>query len=342
VASAASGVVGALAGLAGPYLNDGIGTLTRWGPPLAIAGVAVLIWRLSKLGRIPPRALTLGTMVVAFWVITALGRASTRTGSIVLSATGYESRYLYVGAFFVVLLVVELAQGVVVGTPARVVIGVLVLAAVVSNIGVLRDGGRFLRERGQLTRTDFGAMELAKPLVKPDYVSQGTIFGTVSAGPYFAATKALGSPAYSQAQIEAAPGNLRLAADKQLIAIHAVALDPSRVAPPLGSAPKVDLVTHGTIARKGACVVYTPAPFLPASGTNELRVTVPKPGLRLTVEGGSASVNLRRFGPDFFPPAVGQVHPGTPVTLRIAPDLATVPWHLRVAPAGRTTVCGLA
>jgi hypothetical protein len=32
---------------------------------------------------------------------------------------------------------------------------------------------------------------------------------------------------------------------------------------------------------------------------------------------------------------------GASATLRIRPDLGSLPWHLRVAPMARATVCGL-
>jgi hypothetical protein len=50
-------------------------------------------------------------------------------------------------------------------------------------------------------------------------------------------------------------------------------------------------------------------------------------------------VGVRRFANEFQP--VGGVAPGASATLRIRPDLAAQPWHVRVAPTQGATVCGI-
>jgi len=98
---AADGVAATASALTGTAGGD---ATLGWGRPLAVAAAALLVWRLVRLGRVPGRVAALGTMLAVFWLLTGARRAQL--------ASPEESRYLYVGALLVLLLVVELARGV--------------------------------------------------------------------------------------------------------------------------------------------------------------------------------------------------------------------------------------
>jgi hypothetical protein len=328
VVDAAAASVGSLAGLAGETVPRSRGTLLTWGRPLALVAVGVLIWRLVRLGRIPPRVLALLTIVLSFWVATELSRGA--------FSTAYESRYIYVGALFAVLVAVELARGVSISWRAGLVLGAAVTAAVISNIGILRDAGAFLRDQGQVTRAVLGAVEVGRPLVKPDddLGLPGYPWVDVEAGSYFAAARADGTPAATPAELATQPWYARREADRELIRIHEVALEPGSADVPLGPRPEVDALTGGTVSTRGACVA-----FRPAAAGSDLQLAVPRAGVLITSGRAPSKVGVRRFGDQFH--AVGRLAPRATATLGIRADRARQPWHARLETTRPLTVCGL-
>jgi hypothetical protein len=329
VVDAASASVSSLAGLAGDPVPRARGTLLTWGRPLAFVAVVLLAWRLVRLRRIPPRVVALLTIVLSFWIATELSRGA--------FSTAYESRYIYVGALFAVLLAVELARGVSISWPVGVVLGAAVTAAVVSNLIILRDAGEFLRGQGQVTRAVLGAVEIGRPVVKPDHDLglPGYPWVHVEAGSYFAAAREDGTPASTASEVATQPWYARREADRELIRIHEVELEENSDDMRLGDRPTVDVVTRGTTANRGACLA-----FQPSSDGGELQLTVPADGLLLTSERGRPQVSLRRFADQFH--EVGRLPPSGSAILRFSRDRAGRPWHARLAATEPVTVCGLA
>ena len=109
VFDSAAGTLSALTGVAQINVLNDAGDFLSWGAPLVGLALIAAVWRLRVLGHVPPRAATLGAILLAFWLLTGVGRAYVVAGPIVLTSTGDESRYLYMGAVFAVLLIVELA-----------------------------------------------------------------------------------------------------------------------------------------------------------------------------------------------------------------------------------------
>ena len=103
-----------------------------------------------------------------------------------------------------------------------------------ANIGDMRTGARFLRDQSLLTRTGLAAVEIARPVVRPDEPITG-IAGyplvVVRAGQYFRLERDLGTPAASAAELAAAPESARRAADDELTKIHRVGLTPTTPSP---------------------------------------------------------------------------------------------------------------
>lgn len=333
-ADSAAAALSALAGLAGTL--DEQGDTLGWGRPLAVAAAGVLIWRMSSLRPVSSRVLALLAILLAFWLLTGLRRAGI--------SNPYEGRYLYVGALFLVLLAVELGGGIAPRRWAAWLAACALGLAVLANLGDLRDGGRYLRAQAPSARADLGALELARPLPDPGYVATrfpGHPFIRVQAGPYFAAAEAYGSPAASAAAIAAAPEYARQIADGELTLIHEVALAPSEADPPLGAAPAVDTATGGGVTVRGRCVTFRPAGVRAAGVASELAFTLPSSGVLLTAGRAAATVAVRRFAQAFPEPPLGTVTAGASAILRIGPDRADRPWHVRVASEQPVTACGL-
>jgi hypothetical protein len=285
---------------------------------------------------VSPRVLALLVMALSFWILTGLRRAQI--------STPYESRYLYVGGLFVLLLAVELMRGVSPSRRAFALVACAVGAAVLANLGDLRDGGRSLRAQAPPTRAALGVLELARPLVETDYVVAGFPsypLVVIEAGPYFEAADALGSPAASEAEIAALPEDARLVADAELARIHRVALRPGASGAPMGGRPAVDAVTGGTVSEQGGCMTFRPAVAQPAGVEKEVQLTLPPAGLLLTAEDGPAAVSVRRFAVGFPQEPQAALSASGSATLRIGPDRATRPWHVRVEPAADVRACGL-
>ncbi len=340
VYSAAAGVLSALVGLAQYNVVTGSGAFLSWGPPLLILALAGLTWRLRRLGYIPVRLITLLTIAVSFWVITGIARSYVVVGTLTLTSTGNDSRYLYVGAVVLVLAIVELARGTSPPVAVRLVVGLAVAYAINANVGDLRVAGTWLRGGSQLTVAYLGSLDIARPIVKPNFVSAGFVFHTLTAARYFDAEKALGSPGASASQIAAMPDVLRSDADAQLIAIHGVMLTSAASHTSIvGAPPRIDAVASGEASVHGSCVAFRPRAPAAATSPSVLALTVPPGGLLLSARGGSAAIGLRRFASQFQP--LGRLASSSSAILRIAPDLASQRWHVQLEPAGRATACGL-
>jgi hypothetical protein len=325
---------GGLAGLGGSAGFDGPGTLMRWGPALLVIGIAFAGWRLVRLGRLEPRVASLATILLSFWLITAVNRA--------VFANPYSSRYLYVSALFVVLLTVELARGVAVRWWVTAAIIVLAVGAIASNIEALRAAGRQVRADGLTTVADLGAVQIGRPVIPPGYVIRdipGWPVVVVPAAAYFAAARAVPMLADTPRQISAEPEQAREIVDDELIHIHRLALIGAAPGLALGAAPPVDSQGAGVTAIHGGCVSFSPARFAPTGTVSALAVTVPARGLALVALGGPATVGVRRFAARFQ--TIGRLMPGGPATLVIAPDGSSRAWHLQLATTARTVVCGL-
>ena len=359
----AAGTLSGLVGLAQVnVLNDGTGDFLSWGAPLLVVALVAMAWRLRTLGRIPTRVLTLSTILFVFWFLTGIGRAYVAVGSLVLTSTGDESRYLYIGAAYVILLVVELAWASVGapvrrgsrtawmarGTPASqgvprqalrqpalaVVIAVLLVAAVLSNLNPLDAGATLLRGQAQDTQAELATMNLSRNIVAPNYVSNGFIFGVVRARAWFSAEKALGAPPLSPGMLTGLSEFARQAADSQLINI----LHNIPASTPTGSSPPpIDGVSAGTDRSRGGCVRFTPAAFVPQGVSSSIQVTIPAGGLIIRPGSSPTTVGVRRFSSSALP--LGTVTPGTEAGLLIKPDLAPQPWHAQITAAAPFSVC---
>ena len=333
-ADSAAATLSALAGLAGPLLA-GDGTALAWGRPLAVAAVALLLWRLWRVPAVPTRVLTLLAVLASFWLLTAIQRAG--------FGPAESSRYVYVGAVFTVALIVELVRGVAVSRRAWLVLGGAVALITVANVGAMRESARFLRDQALLTRTGLTALEISRPLIRPDHEASG-IAGyplvVVRADQYFAIERDLGTPAASVDELAQAPESARRAADDELARIHGVAVQPAEPPADPGPSPTVDAAAGGAVTRGGGCVTFVPADAGPPQPAPAIELTVPAGGLILTASGGGATVTVRRFADGYPEEPLGRIAPGGSGRLAIRPDLAPQPWHVRVAPEARVTACG--
>jgi hypothetical protein len=347
VANAAAAVMSSLAGLSeiasprpGPDLLVGVGNTSNehsplaWGQPLAVLAVVVLLWRLAGTRPVPPRILTLLTIVLTFWTLTAVNRAE--------NSPPYSSRYIYVGAFLVLLLVSEVARGAQLPRRAAPLLGAATAVAIVSNVGVLRNDAHFLQGQAQLAKANLAAVEIGRPVARRDLVL--THFPAypllvIKVGRYFAMKKAIGSPAATQTELSEQPEAARRVADLTLIDLHRIRLQPVRRNVRFGTPPSVEAAAGGIVVRRDGCVSFVPDEVTTMAASHQLDVAVPRSGLVVAAHGGPVTVSVRRFADQ--PLFVGRLTGSASAVLRVGRDLSGRPWHARVAPTDRATVCGL-
>lgn len=262
--------------------------------------------------RIPRSLWIVLTVGLAFWV---LGGFAVKEGRVASA-----SRYQYPSAAFVLLIGAELLRGVRLDRrllwPTLVVAG----AAVLANVTFLHEAYESYLRTSQIERADLGAVEIARDTVAPTFVLTEDIADTgyvsVDAPAYLSARDAFGSPAYTPAEIAAAPEHARVPADKVLAAA-------------LG----VQLADLPAVPADGGCRVVATSAAAPAV------LTLPRGGVALR-SASPQQLQLERFSTS-FPVEAGTTASGSWQSLAIPADRATAAWRLRLSGSGKVRICPL-
>jgi hypothetical protein len=326
--------VGSLLGLGTPALFGGTAGI-EWGRPLLVGLVAGTAWLLRS--RLTTRGWLLVALAVglSFWFLTAANAG--------IGRPPYAARYQYVGAVFVLMIAAECAAAWRPGwRPGwRPLVGVFAVAgaAAISNLSMLHQSYQALAGQVPIIRGGLSGLEIAADTVNPDLVlstenSGYNYFAQLHAGPYLSAADKFGSPAYTQAELESAPEQGRVAADKVLAAALRLSFQPlSKPAVAGATAPRL-------VGPPGAVAGSSPGCLtLKRVGSTLPIVSLPPGGAALTTPAGAqAVVSLRRFSSASFPIAAGTVDGFA--RLDIPEDRSSKPWELQVDPTDRVTVCG--
>jgi len=329
VAGSLSAVLASIFGLV-PGGTPPVGPMT-WGPALAVAFVLAAWWRVSRGDGMSPRLWALVAIPLVFWSLAAMNAGPARTPE--------ASRYLFPGAVMVLLLSAELLRGVTVPLRIGAIMAVIVCFSIWSNVGALRDGADFMREQSDFARAATAALEISRdrvPLEMTLDASTGTPYlGTVSAGAYFSAVDAFGSPAYDEPRLEQASDAARGGADVVLARAYGLSVDAASTLRARGQRPVVLGSTAASATGHGSCVRVVPRPGVPI----DIQLPVGGAGLRF-VTGDPTDLRLRRFADT---PTVGldSARTGSPVVLRVPSDRSRKPWVLRATAANPFRVCGL-
>lgn len=316
VAVAASAALASLTGLSG-ISSEALGVSTGFGQPLLVfvaGGVIYLIARRPQ--RLSRRLWILLAVAGAFWALAALNEAPGREAG--------ASRYQLIAAVFVVLIAAELLRGERLRGGWRWVFAAACGLAVVSNLGALRFGEHYLRDRTDSTLASLSALEGARDAIDPEMVIAGGAPGSpfpsnYTAGQYFAAVDRWGSPVGSGESPADGPEAARSGADQLLAAALGLAAAPS--------APDGQAGDACTTARPDA-----------ASGVASLEL--PAGGARLS-SAREMTIALRRWSLEDFPVELGSAAPGAGVDVAIPTDSFDQPWSAAVRTAGDVEVCPL-
>lgn len=292
-----------------------------WGRPLAVLALALVgVGQWLRPGFDRRLWAPLATLVLYFFLL-ALNHDGAREPN--------TSRYLYAGVALLLLVGVNLLAGFRFKPVLVAVAGGVAVIAVVGGLGLLKYGAQYFHGQSVLTKTSLGAFEIARPVIDPNFVATPETAGTasvldVSAGSYYEAVDAEGSPAYSPAEIAAAPDSGPHYADIQLAAMEELKLEPQEGG-------------WSATAPAGECVEVKPAE---GTGGTEVRLATGSNSIEVA-PGAGATLFLRRFATGEFPVELGLLAGGSAVTLKIPEDVASAeyPWYLDVAAGEQARVC---
>lgn len=289
-----------------------------WGRAIVVAlvvGVSVLAYRRHRQPGLPfPGLWPIAAAAAANWLLTAFNAFPGRDPS--------SSRYQYATAVFILAILANLLRGIEFSRRALVVGAALTAIAVAPNLVVLKNGRDFFHDQAVITRSDIAALEIARETVPPDFQLNPEVAGAstlidIFAGEYFVATGEYGSPAYTVAELEAAPEAGRRQADLVL----ATAL-------PIGKRTE----PGGFGAGASTCAVLPPG--------EKAEVALPAGTTRIEVSPGpEASFALRRFASGEYPVRTEGAPGGSASELTIPADTVARPWQLLVEAEQLVRVC---
>jgi F0F1-type ATP synthase membrane subunit c/vacuolar-type H+-ATPase subunit K len=304
--------IDSLLGLSTIDVND-VGE-PAWGRPLLIAAVGLVIWGYGKGRSFSPRLWPVLAAAASYWLLAGFNYFAGRPP--------VAGRYGYAGAVFVLLIAADLLKGVRFSRNALLIGGAVTVFAVAANLTALRDGRDWLENLSVLTKADTAAIEIAERTVPEEFRLTPEIAGTgsliaIEAGSYLDAVRDEGSPAYTPAELLAAPGYARRQADIVL-----------------GQALPVS-----TEAKAGVYGESGGADCQDLASGEEFEV---QPGVtRIEVAPGPhADFSLRRFASGEYPVKTEGADGDSTVLLTIPQDKSTQPWFLQVEAAQPVRVCG--
>jgi hypothetical protein len=329
----------ALAGITGLFTTPGatelstmISVRSSWGMPLV---VAVAIGSALMLTRQRPTA-SLG-MVLTILVVYLVMISLTLGGGRVPDA----GRYVYLGSVLTLLVLAEIASGVVVGRTWGVAVATLCFFSLLANGAVLGAGGRLVRLEAATNRAELGALEIARDRVAGDLMVEPTDQQPAMSNPdmlfdastYFEFAKSFGTPAYSEAEIEGSPEQARGAADLLFARALPISVRPGFRPTSSGAVGVGEAGGFAAVQRRGRCVTVTPR----RGFEGRMVVGVPRGGMTYKVHGRQRpSVRLRRFAQAFD---VAPALPTGSAQLLVPTDRSMHRWEAAVATATELELC---
>jgi hypothetical protein len=274
----------------------GVGHLA--GAVLAVVALAAAARRLRRTRRVTPRLVLLVCTLISFWVLAAFARAD------LVPAT--DPKFVYPSAVLLVLAAAEVAEGLDVRGRLLAAGAVAVALALASNVVSLVQGADRLRTIDARVAAELGAVEIAGANVRPDFQPDTVDAPQITAGPYLAAVRALGSPADDADRLASRPARVRAAADVVLQRALGVQLAPA-----------------GATATT-ACKSFALGP------AGVLELAVPRGGLVVRARDEPVAVRLRRFSSTYPSEPVYSVRPRSAAMLAL-PASGPPGWRARVS-----------
>lgn len=273
------------------------------GPTLALGFLVLIGWRIHG-GTLRPWFLVTVTIMVALFASQVLGWVP----GVRSPAT---SRYLFPGAFAVVLVLAEAFRAYPFSRTAFISIWLIAACAFATNVVYIRDSGRTFRERGPHFKSEVTASLLVNQAVpffpgansKPlqELVENPGISITSTAEAEY------GGLGFSEDELLQQSPDLRAHADSIMASSFGLGLIPD--------------------AGSGANCKYRPVDRAGADGRVVMSLA---PGGALLKSPEAGGVSVKRFGDEYSIP-VGQLIPGRRMRLYIPADQGRTPWRLSAA-----------
>jgi hypothetical protein len=309
-----------LASLTGLNHSGAAAALAR-GHIIAAILAAALVLCVFRGRRPGAGSLVLGGTALAFWCLTG--------ASFIVGREPTASRYQLIDATLLILLGAEMLRGVQLPRRALAFLSLAAVLVVASNLDALGHGFDFMRKHSEVAEADLGALQIAGGLAPPrlallEPVARDPYLSGVTAGRYFAQTRAHGSPAfYTPVKLATAAPAARQGADSVLTAADRVAAQPTN--------------GHGATGtcRRLAIGIGSAGSSLPLShGLDLVR----------NLSAGPLVIGVSRFAPEGMPIPIGFVAPRSSVRLVIPPDSFAPPWRVSIrnptgAPDAGAFVC---
>ena len=291
-----------------------------------VVALAALAWWLRRRRRITPGFVMAATTLGAFWVLTGIARGAEQQW--------YTGRYVYPAAVFLVVLIAEALDGVVLPRRAFVAVCVVAAGAAVLNTGWLIKDGNGRRADAAVLAGELAAVELAVERVPPRLPIDDKRARGVLAGEYLATIPELGSPALPRERIPRAAPHVRSAIDALLVraTVRFAEL-------PVAPRPLFEQEVSGSAARFGRAAhgCYPVRP--PAGRTVAAELRPPPYGLAVRArDPGRVVLRFRRFGDGWTNP---QPLPASPTGTLIGIPRDGLPgaWRVQVAGSAPFTLC---
>lgn len=292
-----------------------------WGRPLLVGAIGLVAFAQWRRPGIHRDFWPIAAAALSYWLLAAFNFVPGRDAD--------STRYVYAGAIFVLLMATELLRGFRWSRKALVVGGILVICAIGPNLAQMKAGGRWEKEQSVFTRADLAALEISRRTIDPSFsLGSVQVTGTASlaiveAGKYFEAVDRWGSPAYSPAELAAAPEVGRHYADLVLSQALPLSTETEQGKFDRGGGGENCLTVSADASAPKGGIALSP-------GTTRIEVA----------PGPEAKFTLRRFAAAEFPvpttPAPGE----STTLLRVPRDRAPAyPWYLHVDAQQPVRVC---
>ena len=325
----AAGGAASLVGLSGTTPLDAHGTTLVFGVPLVALLALVAVGRALR-GAFGARAITLVVVLVAFATLTTVGRSF---------ETPLVSRYVYVDAVLIALFCVELARGTRPATAIQAGLAVAALLAVISNVGVMRAAGAFLRQAGAQTDAALAVVELDRghvPADTPIAVAEYP-FMRLLTGQYARARSALGTPADTAGELLSTGAPAQASADRQLLLDGDARLSRSPAVRTVAARARVVNVAGGVARSAGGCIAFVPTAAAAPGVTGAVTLSAGPGALVLRATGAPATVSVARFAPQLT--ELGGVAQGRAATLELGHVPAPGSWLVQLTSDAPVRAC---
>ena len=298
----------------------------------------LLIYRLTRAGAWSPRFIAVLLTVLGYWALVAAGRANLGDPT--------ASRYVYVGAVLLLLVIIESLRGVEVSWRSALIFAAVAALATVGGLRAFPGGEAGLFQGSTSEAAELTALQLIRRTVPPSQSIDPHWSPQIIPDLYFPATRALGSSgADTLAQMLASGEEERSSADLVLVRGGELTVTaPAHPGPTGPPAPSVELRLGGGLTRTPGCVRFTPAGV-----GSTLDLTLPPRGLliRTTASASSAShppteIFVRRFADGYENAPVASFRGARTLLIRARSDAAPQPWHVRLSPWQTVAACTVA